>query len=216
VAEVSDAIHMRRFCRIAVSERVPDESTVRKLTRPMGAEAVSELTRTLIVTAAREKRFRRRAVRFDSTVVEADVRYPTDADLASHGVRDSLARLIGEKRAPVRDRSQAMGRVLRQMTRAIRRPTGGRRPRCWWPSRPASCCCGRSPRLASSHRSAKSTAHGRGAKTKLRTAATLDELADRCEKVASQIKRRVAGEPITDRIVSLADPDARPIRRGQA
>src|SRR5450755_1616824 len=32
VAEVSDSIHLRRFCLIALSERVPDESTVRKLT----------------------------------------------------------------------------------------------------------------------------------------------------------------------------------------
>ena len=37
VAEVSDSIHLRRFCRIALSERVPDESTVRKLTRRIGA-----------------------------------------------------------------------------------------------------------------------------------------------------------------------------------
>jgi hypothetical protein len=34
VAEVSDSIHLRRFCRISLSERVPDESTIRKLTRP--------------------------------------------------------------------------------------------------------------------------------------------------------------------------------------
>ena len=68
VAEVSDSIHLRRFCRISLSERVPDESTVRKLTRRVGAE-----------TATREKRFRPRAVRIDSTVVQADVRYPTDA-----------------------------------------------------------------------------------------------------------------------------------------
>jgi hypothetical protein len=45
-----------------------------------------------------------------------------------------------------------------------------------------------------------------------RAVARLEELADRCEKVARQIKRRVKGEPITDRIVSLSDPDARPIR----
>lgn len=31
VAEVSNSIHLRRFCRISLSERVPDESTVRKL-----------------------------------------------------------------------------------------------------------------------------------------------------------------------------------------
>ena len=58
--------------------------------------------------AAREKRFRPRAVRIDSTVVEADVRYPTDAGLASSGVRVlareglELAKLIGEQRRWVR------------------------------------------------------------------------------------------------------------------
>jgi hypothetical protein len=36
-----------------------------------------------------------------------------------------------------------------------------------------------------------------------------------CQKVAGQIKQRVAGEPIKDRIVSLHDPDARPIRKGK-
>src|SRR3954463_13834763 len=104
VAEVSDSIHLRRFCRISLSERVPDESTVRKLTRRFGSETVAELTRALIETAVREKRFRPRAVRIDSTVIEADVKYPTDAGLASGGVgvlaREGrkLAKLIGERK----------------------------------------------------------------------------------------------------------------------
>ena len=54
VAEVSDSIHLRRFCRIALSARVPDESTVRKLTRRIGDETVSEVTRALISRAVRE------------------------------------------------------------------------------------------------------------------------------------------------------------------
>src|SRR3954452_4014809 len=58
VAEVSNSIHLRRFCRISLSERVPDESRVRKLTRRIGSETVSELTRALIETAVREQRFR--------------------------------------------------------------------------------------------------------------------------------------------------------------
>jgi IS5 family transposase len=74
VAEVSDSIALRRFCRISLSERVPDESTVRKLSRRLGPETVSELTRALIVAATREKRFRPRAVRIDSSVVEADIK----------------------------------------------------------------------------------------------------------------------------------------------
>jgi IS5 family transposase len=130
VAEVSDSIHLRRFCRIALTERVPDESTVRKLTRRIGSETVAELTRALIVKATREKRFRPRAVRVDSTVIEADVKYPTDAGLASSGVRvlaregRKLAKLIGEKKARVRDRSRAMGRKLRAITWTVRRRSG--------------------------------------------------------------------------------------------
>ena len=42
--EVSDSIHLRRFCRLGLTERVPDESTVRKLTRRLGAEVVHQLT----------------------------------------------------------------------------------------------------------------------------------------------------------------------------
>jgi transposase, IS5 family len=130
MAEVSDSIHLRRFCRIPLSERVPDDSTVRKLTRRVGAETVNELTRTLIEAAVREKRFRPRAVRIDSTVIEADVRYPTDADLASHGVKllaregRKLACLVKEKKARVRDRSRQVGQRLRLLTRTIRRRSG--------------------------------------------------------------------------------------------
>ena len=35
------------------------------------------------------------------------------------------------------------------------------------------------------------------------------------ENVVEQIRRRLAGEPIEDRLVSIFDPDARPIRKGQ-
>ncbi|MDP8907954.1 MAG: hypothetical protein M3N47_02305 [Chloroflexota bacterium] len=62
---------------------------------------------------------------------------------------------------------------------------------------------------------ARRKARGRGARAKLRAAAKLDELADRCEKVAHQIKQRVGGEKICDRLISLSDPDARPIGKGK-
>lgn len=53
---------------------------------------MAELSRLVIGKAQRETRFRARAVRIDSTVVEADVRCPTDAGLAGDGVR-TLARV---------------------------------------------------------------------------------------------------------------------------
>ncbi|MBA3807264.1 MAG: hypothetical protein H0X28_02540 [Solirubrobacterales bacterium] len=61
----------------------------------------------------------------------------------------------------------------------------------------------------------KVRARGRGAQRKLAAIAKLQEVADRAERVAAQIKQRLAGEPITERLVSMFDPDARPIRKGK-
>ena len=222
VAEVSDSIHLRRFCRISLGERVPDESTVRKLTRRIGAETVNELTRSLVEAAVREKRFRPRAVRIDSTVVEADVRYPTDADLASHGVKvlaregRKLAALVKEKRARVRDRSRAIGRKLRALTRTIRRRSGEAKREVLELTEQTGELLERSVKEARKlAQAARGKARGRGAAAKTKAAAQLAELADRCEKVTAQIRQRVKGEPITDRLVSISDPDARPIRKGK-
>jgi transposase, IS5 family len=222
VAEVSDSIHLRRFCRISLSERAPDESTVRKLTRRIGPETVNEITRVLIVRATRSRRFRPRAVRIDSTVIEADVKYPTDAGLASHGVRTlareakKLAKLVKEQKGRVRDRTRSMGRTLRAVTRTIRRRSGEAKAEVLKLTARTGELLEQS--IADTRRLvviARRRARGRGAKAKLKAATQLEELADRCEKVASQIKQRVAGEPIKDRLVSLSDPDARPIRKGK-
>ncbi len=222
VAEVSDSIHLRRFCRIALCERVPDESTVRKLTRRIGEETVNELTRALIEAAVRERRFRARAVRIDSTVIEADIKYPTDSGLAAQGVKSlaregrKLAAKLRETKTRVRDRSRSMGRRLRSITRTIRRRSGEAKAEVLALTEQTGKLLQRSVkearRLAAT---ARRKARGRGARAKLRAAAELDELADRCEKVARQIRQRVGGEEITDRLISLSDPDARPIRKGK-
>jgi hypothetical protein len=48
----------------------------------------------------------------------------------------------------------------------------------------------------------RSKAGGRGAQAKLRAARALDELADRCAKLATPITQRVRGEKLTDRYLS--------------
>jgi IS5 family transposase len=134
--EVSDSLHLRRFCLIPLDVEVPDESTVRKLTRRLGPEVVAELSRLVIAKAQRETRFRCRAVRIDSTVVEADVRYPTDAGLAGDGVR-TLAREGKRLRASLDETrtrcATARARSANGCGRSRGRCVGGRarrRPRC--------------------------------------------------------------------------------------
>jgi IS5 family transposase len=222
VREVSDSLHLRRFCLIALGERVPHESTVRKLTRRLGGEVIDALTRCVIAKAQRETRFKARAARIDSTVVEADVRYPSDAALSLDGARTlarearKLAALIGADAPRVQDRSRALGRRLRAISRTVGRRTGERKAQVRSLTQQAGELLSRSVR--ESRRlalSARARARGRGAQRKLRAIATLEALTHRAERVTAQIKRRIAGAPISDRLASMFDPDARPIRKGK-
>jgi IS5 family transposase len=229
--EVSDSLHLRRFCLIPLHEEVPDESTVRKLTRRLGAEVVAELSRGVIGKAQRETRFRARAVRIDSTVVEADVRYPTDSGLAAAGVRvlareEKRLRARLETQARVRDRSRAVGRRLRAISRSLRRRTGeakgevlaltGETGKLLAASvREARTLAGEARQRARVlARSGRANARRKASRI-LAAAERLETLAERSEKVVRQIGARLAGEPITDRLVSIFDPDARPIRKGK-
>jgi IS5 family transposase len=223
VREVGDSLSLRRFCRIGLGQRVPDESTIRKLTRRLGPDVVAAMTRAVIAKGVRETHFRARAVRIDSTVVEADVRYPTDAGLAGDAVRllaregKRAAALVAGGAAAMRDRSRAVGRQLRALGRAVKRRTGEAKDdvlrltgEC---GKLAAASVRDARRLAERLRAA---ARGRGAQAKLRAAARLEQTIELAEKVCEQIRKRLAGEPISDRLVSLADPDARPIRKGKA
>ena len=229
--EVSDSFHLRRFCLISIDEEVPDESTVRKLTRRLGAETVAELSRLVIGKAQRETRFRCRAVRIDSTVVEADVRYPTDAGLARAGVR-TLARegkrlqVKAATQARVRDRSRAAGRRLRAIGRSLRRRTGEARAEVLALTgqtgtllqaavKEALAVAVEARRRARALQRAGKEQAWRQAARILASAERLETLVERSEKVVEQIGKRLAGEPIADRLVSLFDPDARPIRKGK-
>jgi IS5 family transposase len=225
VREVSDSLHLRRFVGLSLTASVPHESTVRKLARRLGPDVIDEITRLMIQTAVREKRFVPRAIRVDSTVVEADVRWPSDAALA-HDATRALAReaarvgaIVGTGAQHVQDRSRAASRRLRLIGRTVGRRlgrAGGAREQVLaWTAETGELVrrsVREARRLAAQ---ARANARGRGARRKIAAAARLEQLADRAEKVSRQIRQRVAGEKITDRLVSLADPDARPIGKGK-
>ena len=225
VREVSDSLHLRRFCLLALSERVPDESTIRKLARRLGPEVVEEICRQVIAVATgapREQRFTVRAARIDSTVVEADVRYPTDIGLADDAV-GTLAReakkaagLAGARAPKVRNRSRAIRAKVRRLNRTLAARSGQGKATALKLTGQAGeqveQTIRETRRLAARLRE---RARGRGARAKLGAARRLDELVERAEKVSRQISQRLSGEKITDRLVSFADPDARPIRKGK-
>ena len=225
VKEVGDSLHLRRFCLIPLTEPVPDESTVRKLTRRLGPQVADEIIRAVIGKALRQRRFRPRALRSDSTVAEADIRYPTDAGLAADAVR-VLARAARRVRAAVpavttrvQDRSRAVGKRLRALGRTLRRRTGDAKAQVRRLTLEAADLARVSVReakrvLAQARRS-RSRTPGISRAGRTRAIATLEQVIGLAERVVEQTRMRFAGQKITDRLVSLFDPDARPVRRGK-
>lgn len=113
--EVSDSITWRRFCRIPLDGRVPHPTTLMKLTTRCGVAAVDGCNEALLAKAAEAKLLRTTRVRADTTVVPADVAYPTDSGLLARAIRRIAAtgRRIqaagGATRTRLRDRSRSAG-----------------------------------------------------------------------------------------------------------
>lgn len=225
MGEVSDSFALRRFCRIPVVEDVPDESTVRKLTRRLGPDVVDELTRGVLGKAVHERGFRPRALRVDSTVAEADIAYPTDVGLAADAVRvlakaaRRVAAAVPTTTRHVADRSRAVGKRVRAIGRSLRRRSGEAKEAVQTLTEEAAARVAMSVReskklLAEAKRS-RSRAKGISKKARARAIARLEHLIGLSERVVDQVRARFAGERIPDRLVSLFDPDARPVRRGK-
>jgi IS5 family transposase len=113
--EFSDSFTWRRFCRIPFDGAVPHPTTLMKLTTRCGSTAVDGLNRALLAKAVEAKVVRTNRVRADTTVVPANVAYPTDSGLLAKAVRrigTNVKRIQaagGAVRTKVRDRSRSAG-----------------------------------------------------------------------------------------------------------
>lgn len=77
--EVTDSITWQRFCRIPLGGRVPHPTTLMKITTRCGQPAIDALNETLLAKAHDAKVLKTNRLRADTTVVEANVAYPSDS-----------------------------------------------------------------------------------------------------------------------------------------
>jgi IS5 family transposase len=222
--EVADSISWRRFCRIGLDRPVPHPTTLVKLVRRAGPEVVEELNTALVAKLAQGKLLRGRKLRVDTTVVEADIDYPTDADLLEHAVRKlgGLVRRIkgrgAASRTRFRGRGRAAGRRLKQLARTLRRRSGVAMAEVDRLTGEVAQIARQSLReVQAVARNARGGLARRPGDGRLgRLVGELQETIAATERLLTQTDQRLAGNRvIPDRLVSLADPDARPIRKGK-
>jgi IS5 family transposase len=222
--EVADSISWRRFCHIGLDRPVPHPTTLVKLVRRAGPEVIEQLNQALLAKLAEGKLLRARKLRVDTTVVEADIDYPTDADLLEQAVRKlgGLVRRIKARgaasRTRFRDRGRAAGRRMRQLARTLRRRTGVAMGEVDRLTGEVAGIARQSLReVQAVLRNARGGLARRPGDGRLgRLVGELEETIGHTGRLLAQTDQRLAGNRvIPDRLVSLSDPDARPIRKGK-
>jgi transposase, IS5 family len=226
-AEVTDSLAWRRFCRIGISNAVPHPTTLMKITTRCGHQAVDQLNEALLRKAMAAHVVKLDRVRADSTVVAANVSYPTDSGLLSKGVAKLTKRVraiqaLGlARRTRFRDRTRSVRRRAHQIAAWLRRRSGDAKEEV----------LELTGELAKVAEAAVKDAHfvainARRALLRVGDAtsgrasslvAELERTIGAVEQIVVQTRTRLAGDVPAGatRVVSLHDTDARPIRKGR-
>src|SRR5882762_5250620 len=123
--EVRSNLVYRQFTRVG-SAKVPDAKTLGKLGIALGPAIVEQIHQRVVAIAQENKIVSGRRMRVDTTVVETEIHYPTDASLLGDGVRvltramKRITKRAGTAGAKLRDRARSTRRCLIQIGRASR------------------------------------------------------------------------------------------------
>jgi transposase, IS5 family len=231
-AEVSDSISWRRFCRIGLDGKVPHPTTLMKLTTRCGEAAVAGLNEALLAKAAGAKLLRTARVRADTTVIPANVVYPTDSGLLARAVGKLVraARRVqgagGATGTVMTDRRRAAARRVREIAARLRaRGKLAGEERSTVIARVTGELAGLAEKAAAQaaavlRNGQRAVPKAIGGRVRGRLRRALDELAvtiERTATIVAQARSRLAGQmpDNASRLISLHDPDARPIRKGR-
>lgn len=208
VEEVSDSISWRRFCGIGYQQKVPESTTLIKLTHKYGEDTLNELHGLILENLKGRKRIRGRKIRMDTTVVAADIHYPTDPSLLHDGLR-GMRRILSK----VPGLGLRLGRTVKAakalvfniaMTLRKKTPASARKVR-----RLNFKALGLARRAMAKVRETLKRIKDQKARRRLETVLAVTGQA------AAQSRERLGGGKPTDRIVSIHDPEARPILKGK-
>jgi transposase, IS5 family len=229
--EVADSISWRIFCRLNLDDSVPAPSTLSKITTRCGDEAVLGLNEALLARADAAKLVKTGKVRADTTVVSANVEYPTDSGLLAHAVTligklvSRIKRAGGATRTAFGDATDTAATMVHAIGAKLRLRTAEGKQEA---QATVLRLTGELADLAQqaiinagavldNARKALKHAAGRQRGRMHKAINELSTVVVRAARVVAQGRQRVAGDRIESatRLVSLHDPDARPIVKGR-
>jgi IS5 family transposase len=226
VTEVTDSVGWRRFCRISLSGRVPEASTLIKLTNGPCQGLADDVHTALIQKLTETKVLRGRKVRVDTTVIEADIHYPTDVQLLADGVRvvtrtvKQLQQLGAEIGGKFRDVGRSVKKRLLGLGKGLKQGDGAKKQATR--ARVTTEVLGITEEMMRRARRAQDQVaqwlQEQDESVSGQVTRRLQKLStwlERTDRVIAQTQQVLGGNVhIKDRLISLFDPDARPIKKG--
>ena len=221
--EVADRMTWRVFCRIPFGKKVPDYSTINKLVNRFGPEAIGEMNKALLKHLSDKKKLKGRKIKIDTTVVESNIEHPTDARLLKQGM-DKAGRLVKKCReaglAAAKDfvnHWRGARQCILEIAKVTRRRAGAAFKEIDRITAKLTVLAEDTLQQTKRVLRAARTSLARGS-SRLK-AGIVEELAETCtllEKAIGQAWQVVSGNRhIQDRLISIHDPGARPIRKGK-
>lgn len=216
VKEVADSIKWRTFCRLQLDDPVPDSTTLIKSTKRYGEDTIKELNELLVRKAKEKKIIRGRKLRVDSTVVEADIHYPTDSSILADGIR-VITRTVkklketGSKEAQgFVDHTRKVKKRLYKLAQILKSNRKKGEPKKEQIQKITAEIKVVAEEVVSSAEDVRSKLGSHPVAEKL------DQQTGLLKKIIDQTEKVLAGQRhIPRRIVSFFDPEAHPIKKGK-
>ena len=202
--EVTERIPWRFFCHLSLQDRVPDSTTLIKLNQRFGDERLAILNKALIKHLVKTKAIRPRKIRIDSTTIETNIIYPTDIGLM-HQVVKTLTGHAKAAGVKISNHVGATKKALARLGASLKSKNKQQKTQV------------KEALRKTTEFALETIAECKNAMKRIsekRKNFTRDmEIA---EKILEQTKQKLSGiTSIPERIVSLHDPEARPIRKGK-
>jgi len=222
VKEVGDSFAWRRFCHLSLEDKVPESSTLIKLTHKYGEETVKALNKALVLKLKESKVVRGKKLRIDTTVVESDIHYPTDTGLLNDGIK-VVTRAVSRLKGLVPKIGKGFINHIRKAKRLYLRLMKVMKGRTGKDTGAMEKTQGElieiSERVISGGKEVQIELEPYRRKSPLidNIAGRLDEWIDVVEKIIGQAQETMRGNRhLPRRIVSIFDTGARPIRKGKS
>jgi IS5 family transposase len=222
VKEVKDSLAWRRFCHLSLDEKIPESSTLIKLTHKYGGETVKALNAALVLKLKESKVVRGKKLRIDTTVVESDIHYPTDTGLLNDGIR-VVSRFVGKlKKALPKigkrfvNHTRLAKKLYLRLVKVLKSRTGQNVKTLEMTRRKLVKL---TERVISDSKAVRTELELRHEKSPAAEdiVRRLNSWIEAVEKVVEQTKEVIRGNRhLARRLVSLFDTGARPIRKGKS